>query len=175
MHPGDPQSTHTLRMLKNNVQDMITQLNDSIWALNKKEVRLTAISDRFKVFVQKLEHAYPAIDISYDEEIALDRVLSPFQALHLFRMMQEALNNALRHSRSSIIHIMMFSNDELMQASISDNGIGMDASGTEGNGIHNLKTRAKESGWHAEWINNKDRGTSVIITTAPHANTTNWA
>jgi signal transduction histidine kinase len=153
---------------------MITQLNDSIWALNKKSVRLTGISDRFKVFVQKLEHAYPDINILFNEEIEQDRLLSPFQALHLFRIMQEALNNALRHSKCRTVNIHLLSNEKLLEVSIADDGIGMHNVNLNGNGINNLKARAKESGWNAQWLNNPKAGTSVIISTAPiEINTTN--
>jgi signal transduction histidine kinase len=161
------ESRNTLSLLKDNVQDMITQLNDSIWALNKKSVLLTAISDRFKVFIQKLKYAYPDISISLNEEIENDRLLSSFQALHLFRIMQEALNNALRHSKCQHVIIKILSDEKILQISIVDDGIGMYAVNFNGNGINNLKTRAKESGWNAEWVNNKDAGTSVIISSLP--------
>jgi len=174
IHPSDEQSKDILSLLKDNVQDMITQLNDSIWALNKKSVRLTGISDRFKLFIQKLEHAYPDITISLNEEIEQDRLLSPFQALHLFRIMQEALNNALRHSKCRTVNINLLSNGKLMQVSIVDDGIGMHNVNLNGNGINNLRARAKESGWNAEWLNNPEAGTSVILSTAPiEINTTN--
>lgn len=144
---------------------MITQLNDSIWALNKNAVLLTAISDRFKLFVQKLEPSYPDISIIINEEIEFDLIFSPFQALHLSRILQESLNNALRHSKCKNVNIHIYSTEKLMQIIISDDGIGMDNANFNGNGINNLKRRAKESGWKAEWVNNAVTGTSVIIST----------
>jgi len=173
INPVDMQSRNTLIQLKDNVQDMITQLNDSIWALNKKAVRLTGISDRFKLFIQKLEHAYPSITILVNEEIESDQLLSPFQALHLFRIMQEALNNALRHSKCDEVIINIFSDEKLLQISIVDNGIGMYAANFNGNGINNLKMRAKESGWNAAWASNTGAGTSVIISNQTINPTTN--
>ncbi|MFI5138009.1 MAG: sensor histidine kinase, partial [Sphingobacteriales bacterium] len=165
MNPEDAKSRKTLQLLKNDVHEMITQLNDSIWALNRNAVLLTAISDRFKLFVQKLEHAYPDISIMINEEIESDKLLSPFQALHLSRILQESLNNALRHSKCHQVNINIFSNGKLMQVTIRDDGIGMDNANFNGNGINNLKRRAKESGWNVEWINNAETGTSVIIST----------
>jgi len=165
MNPEDAKSRKTLVLLKNNVQEMITQLNDSIWALNKNAVLLTAISDRFKLFVQKLEPSYPDISIIINEEIEFDLIFSPFQALHLSRILQESLNNALRHSKCKNVNIHIYSTEKLMQIIISDDGIGMDNANFNGNGINNLKRRAKESGWKAEWVNNAVTGTSVIIST----------
>jgi signal transduction histidine kinase len=164
INPGDQETERILVKLGDNVQEMITQLNDSIWALNKKEVRMTGIADRFKLFMRKLEHAYPSVQMSFAEEIGDDRLLSPFQALHLFRIMQEALNNALRHSRCTVVTITMVSNAGHMRVSIQDNGVGMTDVSRRGNGINNLKARARESGWQAEWVNAGAKGTTVVVT-----------
>jgi len=171
----DNQSTLRLNLLKNNIQDMIAHLNDSIWALNKMEVLLTGVSDRFKIFVQKLEPSYPHISILIDEKIDNDHTLSSFQALHLFRIMQEALNNALRHSQCSCIKINIQSNPSQISINIEDNGTGMPSTKINGNGVANLKMRALELGWSAEWINNEIGGTSVLIHSGLISSTTNSA
>ncbi|MEO6837613.1 MAG: ATP-binding protein, partial [Ginsengibacter sp.] len=162
-----------LIQLKENIQSMIAQLNDSIWALNKKSLPLTSISDRFKLFVQKLEFAYPEISISVEEQIEEDKSLSSFQALHLFRMMQESLNNSLRHSKCQTITIEILSSKTMMQVHIIDDGKGMNAINLNGNGINNLKLRAKESGWNVVWENTKECGTKVIISSLLNRSTTN--
>ena len=172
IQPKDEQSNNTLFQLKENIQSMIAQLNDSIWALNKKSLLLTSISDRFKLFVQKLEYAYPEINISVEEQIEQDRTLSSFQALHLFRMMQEALNNSLKHSKCHRITVEILSN-KILQIQIIDDGKGMNAVNLNGNGINNLKLRAKESGWNVVWENTKDCGTKVIISSPVNSSTTN--
>jgi signal transduction histidine kinase len=169
--PGDSLGTGRLNLLTHHVQDMISQLNDSIWALNKKEVRLTAIGDRFKLFVQKLALTYPGIDTSVEEEISDDRVLSPFHALHLYRIMQEGLNNAFRHSRCNEIRIQILSNIQSMKVSISDNGIGILNSNVEGNGLRNMQKRASESGWEVNWINNSSGGVTMVLSTGPSPTT----
>ena len=163
IQPKDEQSGNTLIVLKENVQEMITQLNDSIWALNRQSILLTGISDRFKLFVQKLENAYPQINIIINEEIEEDRLLSPFQALHLFRILQEALNNALRHSQCKNVNIHFQSDKSSLMIEVADDGIGLTVKNQNGNGLKNLKTRANESGWEAKWITNAEGGTTVVI------------
>jgi len=161
--PGDSLGTEKLSLLTHHVQDMISQLNDSIWALNKKEVRLTAIGDRFKLFVQKLALTYPGIDTCINEEISHDRMLSPFHALHLYRIMQEGLNNAFRHSKCNEINIQIISNVQLMKVTIADNGIGILTSNVEGNGLRNMQKRAAESGWEVNWTNNSKGGVTMVL------------
>lgn len=49
-------------------------------------------------------------------------------ATHLYRIAQEAVNNALRHSRADQICISLRQNDDQIVLEVSDNGVGIDAS-----------------------------------------------
>ncbi len=151
--------------LKNNSQSIINQLSDTIWALNKEHIYLTAVSDRFKVFLQKIRPNYPYVNIEIKESILNDELLSPANALHLFRMMQEAVNNALKHSDGNDIFIELTSNKNWIVI-IKDNGKGMpdDEKLFYGNGVSNIKTRSKAAGWNVQWISEPQNGTEVIIT-----------
>jgi two-component system, NarL family, sensor kinase len=170
---NNDQSIHRLDLLRHNVQSIVTQLNDSVWALNKQDMLLTTVSDRFKIFVQKLQPSYPAISIRLYEKMEEDPHLSAVQALHLFRMMQEALNNALRHSKCTVISVTIQSDKKEISISITDNGTGMTPGDKQGNGLNNLKTRSAELGWTATWADNEGGGTSVIIQSSIKSNTAN--
>lgn len=141
---ADPQ---TLESLKGNVFEIMTSLRDTIWALNKEAVTLTSLSDRVKIYVQKIQPSYKNVRISVEENIANDVVLSPLNALHLFRILQESVNNALKHSGGNQL-IIVFASNGKCTISIEDNGKGFDpalATGT-GNGMANMMSRAKEAG-----------------------------
>ena len=157
-------NTAVFNQLKNNSQSIINQLNDTIWALNKEHIYLTAVSDRFKVFLQKIRPNYPSINIEIKESIIHDELLSPANALHLFRMMQEAVNNALKHSDGNDIFIELIS-DKKWIVIIKDNGKGMpdDEKIFYGNGVNNIKTRSKAAGWNVQWISEPQNGTEVVI------------
>ncbi len=161
----DVSNPSTLDQLKINSQSIISQLNDTIWALNKEAISLTAISDRFKIFLQKIEPNYPHINISIEEKISNDQELSPASALHLFRILQEGVNNALKHSEGNLIKILIES-DKLWTIKISDNGKGIEnkiQKTGNSNGLINMKTRAEKSGWAIVWQKNIPCGTNVII------------
>jgi signal transduction histidine kinase len=57
---------------------------------------------------------------------ATNRRLSPLVELTLYRVVQEALNNAAKHSHASNVRIRLFEEDGRIQCSIQDNGIGFD-------------------------------------------------
>lgn len=153
------------QQLKNNSQSIISQLNDTIWALNKEAISLTAVSDRFKVFLQKIQPNYPGIHITVEENILNDEKLSPTNALHLFRIMQEAVNNALRHSTCTKICIEIISDDH-WKVIIRDDGSGMkniQQTTSGGNGLLNIRKRSDEAGWFVSWQEASPKGTEFVI------------
>lgn len=158
----DSSSVHNL---KSNATEIITSLRDTIWAFNKESISLTGISDRVKTYTQKIQPAYPQVFIGVEEDIAKEKKLSPVQALHVFRIIQEALQNALRHSNSNRILIVISSNDESTAISIEDNGIGFvaDAALYAGNGLNNMKSRAAESGFQLSFEKISPGGTKIAL------------
>ena len=161
-HPGD---VITLRELRKNSLAIVSQLSDTIWALKKDALSLTAISDRIKVFIQKIQTSYPDITIDVLEDINADHLLSPSQAFHLFQIVKEAISNALRHSSCSYLTVTI-KGDKKWKINVSDDGKGISHKVTiteGGNGLINMRTRAEESGWHIEWRSNEPQGTQVVI------------
>ena len=159
-----------LKELKINSQSIVSQLNDTIWVLKKDNLSLTAISDRIKVFIQKINASYPQIKIDVIEQINADILLPPAQAFHLYQIIKEAVSNALKHSTAKNIKVY-FESEQQWKITISDDGTGMTALDKKmgnGNGLINMKNRGRETGWHIDWQQNKHTGTSVII--APTTN-----
>ncbi len=151
--------------LKNNAQAIVSQLNDSIWVLTRETLALTAISDRLKVFIQRLQKSYPQVRIDVDEQLKTDVQLPPIQALHLFKILQEGIINALRHSGCSRIIIRLESNRG-WEIRIADNGAGFDTGTTAappGNGLNNMMNRSREAGWDIQWESPETGGTTVRI------------
>ncbi len=69
---------------------------------------------------------------------------STIAAVHLFRIAQEAVNNAVRHGKPTRIQITIEKHDDRYALSISDNGTGIrDATQAKGMGINLMKYRAK--------------------------------
>ncbi len=148
--------------LEENAQDIVNELNNTIWVLKKETQQLTEISDRLKVWLQKLIHNYPGIQYDFNEQIDTDITLSPGNALQLFHILQECINNALRHSRCTKLLITFFSAENNWHITVSDNGIGFNVAAiVKGNGIINIQERAADCGWQIEW--QQEHGTVVGI------------
>jgi signal transduction histidine kinase len=154
-----------MQELKTNSQAIVAQLSDTIWVLKKEALPLTSISDRLKLFIQKLGPSYPSVTIDVCEEIKVDFLLPPAHAFHLFQIIKEAINNALKHSRCTQL-VVKIETAEAWKVSITDNGKGMFAEAwvaETGNGLANMQERAKECGWKIEWEEVQPWGTGVMI------------
>jgi len=82
----------------------------------------------------------------------------------LFRIVQEALQNTIKHGEASRISIVAEQKESMLQISIADDGKGFDAHDEtiQGVGILNIKHRTRLMSGEVQWNSTKD-GTSVII------------
>lgn len=155
----------TMKHLKENSQAIVSELGDTIWALKKDALSLTTISDRIKVVIQRMQDNYPEFTFDVGEKITNDHLFSPSSAFDLFQIMQEAMNNALRHSKGNHIHILIEAAED-WSVIIKDNGHGLNGNrinGSGGNGVANMENRARHAGWSIVWQQNNPSGTLVVV------------
>jgi PAS domain S-box-containing protein len=84
-------------------------------------------------------------------------------ALHLFRIAQEAVNNAVRHSHAERIRVELDTIDSLTTLAVHDDGIGVPAAGARkpGMGISVMQYRARMIGGTLD-MQSSASGTSII-------------
>jgi len=89
--------------------------------------------------------AHSRINVIFDSDISaspLDKRIS----VYLFRIAQECLNNALKHSGANEIIVTLIGNDKNVSLTIQDNGIGINlelAAQGKGVGLYSLRERVK--------------------------------
>ncbi|MFZ9241483.1 MAG: sensor histidine kinase, partial [Chitinophagaceae bacterium] len=154
-----------LQQLKENAEEMVMALRETIWALQLPGVSMINLSDRFKSLVNRIAINYPDITISFKEKILVDKELSPNEGIQLMRIMQEAMTNALKHAHATTIVIRIFSENGV-EITISDNGRGFDAENVEkGQGLENMRQRSQEAGFMYSIVSD-DSGTKVSVSMA---------
>ncbi|MBW7675282.1 sensor histidine kinase [Chryseobacterium chendengshani] len=91
--------------------------------------------------------------------------ITPKHGLILFRIIQESINNILKHSRAKNVTIELKDNHAQLQITITDNGKGFNTNSiNDGSGLKNMELRAKLI--HTEFsIQSKlEEGTKTSIT-----------
>jgi signal transduction histidine kinase len=86
-------------------------------------------------------------------------------SLCLFRVAQEALNNAARHARASAVTVLLSPSDKGMRLAVSDNGVGFDALRTRERaslGLASMRERVRLQLGHIDIETTPGRGTTVV-------------
>jgi len=90
----------------------------------------------------------------------------PQKQLILFRILQEALNNTLKHAKATTLLIQLNYQDEQLLMKVKDNGIGFDnlaINRIKGTGIGNMQYRAGLIGAELNIYSEKNKGTTLSI------------
>lgn len=124
----------------------ITDLRDTIWAMNKEEITFEDLKTRTTNFIEAAKTSLLGItfEFNYPENAPVDS-LNSLQGIDVYRIIQEAVNNAIKHAKATKIIVNFELDKEELTISILDNGIGFDAATIEaGNGLQSMQKRAKE-------------------------------
>ena len=84
--------------------------------------------------------------------------------LNIFRIVQEGLNNILKHAHATEAAIILSQNKKSIILSISDNGVGFDTtSKNKGIGVSDIINRAESFKGNANFISRPGEGCSLIV------------
>lgn len=92
-------------------------------------------------------------------------VLGDEASVMIYRVIQELLNNALKHAHAECITVQVMTDEERALISVEDDGQGGDFDTTthQGSGVLNVKTRIAYLGGQVIWQSRPEKGTSVLI------------
>lgn len=84
---------------------------------------------------------------------------------HLFRILQEAVSNTLRHAKASRLDVLLIERDNLIIMRIVDDGVGFDVESAKAGsyGLQNMRERAMELGGYSKIISLPGQGTSLEV------------
>ncbi len=104
------------------------------------------------------------IEVEFVQESHFDRLAPPLETA-LFRVAQEALNNALRHSQSSEVHVELGTRDGHVGVAVRDKGIGFDPARVEEKrfGLRGIRERARLLGGKANIDSAPGQGTRIAV------------
>jgi PAS domain S-box-containing protein len=106
------------------------------------------------------------IPVSVEDDPGKPVVLSEVAGSHLYRIAQEALNNAVRHGEAARIVVRLHTDDEQLRLEVEDDGRGIPqpASSEAGMGLRSMKYRAQSLGGALVVGAGRDGGTRVVVT-----------
>jgi signal transduction histidine kinase len=140
-------------------RDTMAQLRETIWAINSETISMDRLFSRIAEFVNHAKNAQPGLNFKIGNS-GKNFDLTAEQAINLFRTVQEAINNAIKHAEAQNISILA-SNSALV---IEDDGKGFSRKEiTHGNGLNNMELRMADVGFRASIESNPGEGTKIRI------------
>ena len=149
--------------LKDNARNILTSIRDTIWLLNSENPTISVLNEGFINYCSNILRNYEGIEIEFNDDIVQNKHLSPTAAINLLRILQEIIQNIIKHAHATKIHFYLKC-DETLSINITDNGIGFNT-GTKsyGNGLENMKNRATEINFKLVILTAEGNGTSIAI------------
>jgi signal transduction histidine kinase len=144
--------------------ETVNELRDTIWAMNKDNISLGDLQTRLAGLIAKAKSACPQINFELEipDDLEMDLLLNSMEGVNYYRVAQEALNNAIKHSGASQIKIVFSKHNEQIRVCIEDNGKGIHQAGI-GNGLANMRNRAERIGRELKIESALGQGTQVCI------------
>jgi PAS domain S-box-containing protein len=148
--------TETIQQTKKDMRLLIYELKPSVLG---QEGLVKALQRRAEMLEKNSQiHTVLQIDCmpSFTEEVEGE----------IFGIVQEALNNVLKHSNATKVNIHLFSKDGNFIVTIKDNGLGFPASQLKehkGEGFSNIYERSKRIGGKLQVLSQINKGTKIVL------------
>ena len=114
------------------------------------------------------------IGMVWDEAENLpDPALDAGRALHLYRIVREAISNVIRHAQAQRLRIRVRASDVELRLELTDDGSGAAVGApVSGSGMRNMRDRANELAGAIHWTPGTEGGTKVLLAMPLEAATT---
>lgn len=104
----------------------------------------------------------PNFKIDYLKIGDIPRMESNFELL-VYRIVQELVNNVIKHSGSDHALIQLSYREEVLSVTVEDDGVGLKEDSEEGLGLSNLRSRIAAGNGYMEIESSRDNGTTVFV------------
>jgi two-component system NarL family sensor kinase len=159
-----------LAELKDTLSQAMIDLRNIAKNLNSEKIQVSSLSESVASQAGRISRT-GIINITMSVE-GTEQKIDEQKKLILFRIMQEGLQNIVKHSKATQVHIAFNYTGSSLDITISDNGIGFDVDKMKGKsdglGLQNIISRAALIGGSVAITSAADKGTNIQIIT-PYA------
>lgn len=142
----------------------ITQLRDTIWALNKDEISFDDLKSRLFNYIENAKIVKENITFNFEVNVNQKISFNAIEGVNIFRIVQEAINNSLKYSAATKIEVLLYEENGKLCLSVEDDGIGFNVEKVNlGNGLENMKNRASSINTDFILDSTPDKGTKIIL------------
>ncbi|MFO8035915.1 MAG: sensor histidine kinase [Anaerolineales bacterium] len=144
-------------VLKDALEDLrsnLIELYHPVREIQVREALQELVGDpRFQSFV----------DIDLEVNLPSDSSLSPVRGDHLLAIINESLNNIIRHAQATQVEITAEVVEDQLHLRVKDNGVGIPEDVEAGYGLRNMRDRARMLGGTVRVRGAESGGTEVVV------------
>lgn len=157
----------SLSMIQEMTDNTMSELRDSIWAMNNDFIELEELEQRINTLFWQYRRLELPMELELHADLQPLRKLPSFLASNLFRIAQEAIHNAVKHSGASQIKVTLSHEANALSLIIADNGRGFEmnrAVEQKHFGLQNMHKRAEQISANLNISSNEKQGTRIQVT-----------
>lgn len=146
------------------VEESYQEIRSIARNLSPNIIMQQGLSKALEHYLQQIKTETLNIQLHVDDNI--DSVLYEQQQIILYRVLQECIQNILKHAQATQVDIAILNDDEWISVTIEDNGIGFDTQITKnglGLGLQNIQNRIHFLNGTVEWDSHIGAGTMIAI------------
>jgi len=165
-------STLLLESGKNLLKQTIEEVRRIMMDLRPSMLDDLGILSTISWFCREFQAVYCSVQVEQDIQVTEENIPEPLKII-IYRILQEALNNAAKHSGANHITVCLKMADGQLELSVEDNGRGFDLAQIsrdddipvmEGLGLLSMRERAELSGGTLRIRTQPGQGTEIIAT-----------
>lgn len=155
-----------LRDIVMHTREAVKLLRETIWAIHQESFTVEEFSERLNQYINRYFHETDGLHVDVLVTGTQAQRLTSTQVLNLFRIVQEALTNVVKHAQATVARVQLqVSEGGRINLQIHDNGRGFTwangAVSAQQYGLQNMQTRAQELGGTFRVF--ADEGTTVEV------------
>lgn len=157
---------NVVESLYDSATQMLNNLRETLWAMKTQDISAEELWIRLISYSKKMAGYYPHIRFSAKGN-APQLIVHSVKALHIIMVVQEAIQNAIKHAQAANIEILSDANNSNWIIEIKDNGTGFDftdnAQKMESYGLQNMQERARMHNMQLSIVSTQGQGTSIQL------------
>ena len=165
-HAGqmDERLEHRLRLCIDKTQEMVNDARRMAMALRPTVIDSSGVLVGLTRLCQELKSAVRGLTVHWTTD-AEERDIDDALKIHVFRIVQEALNNVIKHAKARNVWIQLDRCGAAIRLTIRDDGVGFDVAAMEaaggGLGLSSIKQRGSLCNGRLLIDSERGRGTTV--------------
>ncbi len=153
-------------------RSLMNEMNDIVWLIKPRKDTLHDLFFHLRgTFNDVLEAKNMNFAIYFSGDVQ-NIVLKMEEKHHVYLLFKEAMNNAIKYSKSRNIKLSVKEKDRRLSITLTDDGIGFDPNGKRNsNGLKNMRHRARQLHGTLKIESASDQGTSIVFSAKIRKNT----